>query len=260
MRIVIHPRYTHLEEFIRRIPGRAYRPQRVFRERRNRVETVETPTGKRLVVKAFGTFGLFQRLLYTIRPSKARRSFEYSLRLEEKGIATAPPVAWIETRRSGLFEAGYFISEFVPETLMDTIESYDEPKRGRLIIDFAAFTAELHRKRICHRDYNLSNVFFRPCGEGYAFRLIDVNRTRFKHLSKRDCLRELTRLQHISLPTAVAIVGEYARVRGWNEELCCAGMLLERNLGRRARFKRLHRFLKRLFSTRKKIIPEMTGR
>lgn len=266
MKAVIHPDYGYLTDFIRRVPRREYRSGQVFRHRRNRVEKVEPQPGTVLIVKTFKTHNLFHRLFFTLFPGKARLSYENSLRLQAMGIATAPPVAYLETHKNGLFDTGYFISSFLPDPLMDTIEQKEENERRAIIADFAAFTVALHEKGVCHHDYNLSNVFFRKAGDHYTFTLIDINRTLFRQPSRRQCLRELTRLQHISLPTMVSIIEQYARLRDWNVELCCAGILLERTLGRRARFKRIQQCIRRLFVPKKKkesskrMIPEMAGK
>ncbi len=250
MKIVIHPAYEHLREFIAAIPAHAYATAELIRDNRNIVERVEAPGGTMLVVKHFKKPPLIKRLVYsTLTMSKARRSYEYSLRLAQMGIDNAEPAAYIEIERGGLFHTGYYISKFIDAPLLYDLGQ--GPERAEVLMAFAEYTAGLHIKGVQHNDYNPKNIFFRRDGDGYRFSMVDLNRIRFKRrLTRCECIKEFRRL---GFPTdeLAAIADRYARVRGWNRDLFCGCVLLARALDPHWKMKRFFKAVIHPFSRRK---------
>lgn len=227
VKIVINPKYTHLADFIEALPRHNAPIGAVLRDFRNILQKVSVG-GEDLVVKQYKRPTLLNRIVYSFfRKSKARRSYEYALRLHGMGVDSPEPVAYIETRKNGLFHIGYFVSVCLKDPMLDSIGQYDPLTQHRILTDFAEFTVDLHRRGIMHYDYNPSNIFFREVGGSYRFALIDINRMRFKKPSKKKCLQSLQGLS-LPLPLLVYTMGRYCELRGWNVEFFSGALLLRR--------------------------------
>ncbi len=218
MRTVVSPAYTSQRAFLVELPSRVDRGEGdVVHDGRNRVVVFEHD-GVRYVVKRFKRANLVQQVAYTFfRPSKARRAYAYAARLRALGFCTPREVAYMERHRGGLFTVGYFISEECawPTAIVPLVraEQFDKP----LALAVAALLVRLHSQGVLHGDINLSNVLYQPTADGYAFTLIDTNRSRFTQgwPSDEACLHNLTRLTH-RRDLLDFIAQEYARLRGWN--------------------------------------------
>ena len=85
----------------------------------------------------------------------------YAGRLLELGIDTPQPVAYIESKKKGLFTTGYFISEYLPYKLMrDAYNEIQDSEKRRLTKDFIDFTLEMHSKKVLPLDFNSNNIFY----------------------------------------------------------------------------------------------------
>ena len=183
MKITIHPEYEHLRDNITNFALGNYTADKVYCNRRNVVEKI-TMQGREYVVKRYKKPNFINRLAYTyLRKSKARRAYEYALRLLENGVETPKPVAYVEIKRAGLFSVGYFFSEYIPHPLMSQAYTGIVPdsEKAKLSKDFIDFTLSLHEKGILPLDFNSSNIFFHLDKESgnYRFALTDINRMHF---------------------------------------------------------------------------------
>ena len=94
--VVVNPSFQHLQEFARQIPERFDSDGTLLYRKRNVVKLYEID-GMRVVVKRYKVPMFHQRVDYTfIRPSKAKRAYLFALRLQEMGIETPTPIAYIE--------------------------------------------------------------------------------------------------------------------------------------------------------------------
>jgi glycosyltransferase involved in cell wall biosynthesis len=187
----------------------------VLYKKRNTIKIVE----EAYVVKSFAIPSLFKRLIYTILPSKARRSFIYAQRLAE---LTPKPITYIETRKGGLLYESYYISHLSPCThvLKEVIKDVNFPERDRIFEFFGKFTAQLHEKGMIHEDYSMGNILFEPSDQGVKFQLVDLNRMRFKqHISCKKGCKNFERIDTDQHALSV-IARAYAQARGYNEEEC----------------------------------------
>jgi hypothetical protein len=124
-------------------------------------------------------------------------------------------------------------------------------ERDAVLRDFARFTVDLHEKRVRRGDYNARNIFYCLGPDGhYRFTLIDINRVQFRRMPMRVCVKEFRRL--LERPELVAVAGQYAELRGWNPDLFCGAVLMERALNPRDRLKKVLHALIRPFTRRKK--------
>lgn len=217
MKIVIHPKYERLRAFITAIPKGEHTPDLVFRDYRNiltKVTVEDTP----LVVKQYKRPTWLNCFVYSfLRMSKAKRSYVYASILQHKGVQTADPVAYIEIRRCGLFHTGYFISEFLPHRLLDETVLNESPEvADEILRQFAAFTVDLHRQGIIHRDYNPSNILLYEVDGKYQFAVIDINRMRFRRRLSRWKKIEGLKSLHLPHELLVCFLRHYSELEGWD--------------------------------------------
>lgn len=222
-RFQLHPAYTSLRPFLHALPEHFLTRGTVLTAERNVVKAFDLPEGLHIVVKRYRVPHLVPRLAYSLgRRSKARRAYEFALRLPALGIDTPAPVGYIEERNGwGLFSLSYFacLSDARP-SLWDLYQP-DLPRRSELIEAFAEFLVNAHHKGFLHGDLNLSNILYDTDEQGhFRFAVIDTNRSRFvPQPGRRRCLRNLVRISH-DRALLSGIVRAYARLRQWDAEAC----------------------------------------
>jgi tRNA A-37 threonylcarbamoyl transferase component Bud32 len=235
MKIRIHPEFANYEQFIKDIPEAKYTPAEVYCNLRNTVTKVEVD-GRIFVIKKYKIPTLFNRFVYTwIRKSKARRSFEYADRLLSYGVETALPVAYIEERKGGLFNIGYFVSEYLPYPVLPKSKELEEGERETLEQQFIEFTARLHEIKIIHKDYNPSNVFYYKVEERYHFALVDINRMDFGKNNLTLWMQAVNQLR-MGVGESVEFVEKYAEIRNL-DIIKCLIVLFKNRRDRRRREK-----------------------
>lgn len=155
--------------------------------------------GVDVVVKRYGHFTLFNRLMYsTVRKSKAMRAYLYASRLRKLDIGTPEEIAVLETRSCGILRDTYFVSAYSDWHSLYFLRqfTYDWIDVFPLLDALASWLLEVHDKGVLHMDLNVGNILYKDCGEGkYMFRLIDNNRMKFQeHLSVNERLKNLCKL------------------------------------------------------------------
>lgn len=156
----------------------------VLLESRNIVTSIQLPIARRktapAVLKSFGMRGV-NRTKTRVVPSKAAKAWRGALALVERGIPTAPPIAYWERREGGTVAESYFLAGRL-EGVREIRFLLRELKGGdldRLLSRVAAFLAECHSKGILHKDLSDGNILVKDAGRGaYAFFLLDTNRVR----------------------------------------------------------------------------------
>ena len=216
MFIHIHPKYIYLKEEISKIPDNCYECLHTFCNSRNIVEQTKIGDGV-FVVKRYKVPNFANRIVYTFfRKSKARRAYDNALKILRFGVNTPFPVAYIETKRKGIFHTGYFISEYMS---YPTLAHYNEAEMGdeeKNIFkeDFLNFTIELHEKNILPLDYNIGNIFYYKDKESgrYKFALTDINRATFGKFPKYRSMLSFAQIG-ISPKNLVDVITEYSSRR-----------------------------------------------
>jgi serine/threonine protein kinase len=221
MFILIHPTYKDLSDFINRLPTLFAGEGEEIYKARNELKAF-CLSGKKLVVKSFKIPHLVNRIAYTFfRPSKARRSYDYSLELIARGFHAPAPVAYIETFEAGLLKNSYYICEYAEGVTMRDEFCFIYPnteEKTRILLAFAAFTARLHEAGVYHRDYSNGNILYTlPEGGGVRFEMVDVNRLRFCELSWKMGCKSFHRLD-FSIEMLHIVAAEYARLRNLDVE------------------------------------------
>ena len=198
-----------------------YIPQEetLLKQGRNTVKIV----GGTTVVKEFPTPIWWRRIIYTFfRKSKARRSYEYALRLP-KGI-TPSPISYHENYRGGLLADSNYICALseCTHTFKD-LRDTAFPQREAILAEIGRFTARLHEQGILHTDYSQGNILFshQPKSEPeWHIEIVDLNRLRFrKHITIQQGCRNFERLDIDSVALDI-MAKAYAETRGMDIAQC----------------------------------------
>lgn len=171
-------------------------------------------------VKSFQVPHLINRFAYKyVRKSKARRSFEYSQILTQKGILTPEPIGYVEYSEPIGLSNSYYISQnlnydFDFGALLDK----DFPDRENILNQFTVFTHLLHENDVHHFDHSKGNTLICKTNAGlFDFYLIDLNRMKFESMSYEKRIDNFNRLS--LTPDMVSIIGKkYASLIGQPEE------------------------------------------
>ncbi len=215
MKYVLNPACQHLRPFIENIEKHFQQSTEVLYDQRNQIRLI-TYEGERYVVKAFKIPNIINQFAYRyLRPSKARRSYEYSIKIGEKLCPQA--IAYIEKYKNTLLEKSYYVSKYydydftIQPVLLD--DNFDNNIRKLILEELADFSCELHNNNILHRDFSYGNILIKKVSHHYQFKIIDVNRMQFKALSLNDRLKSFARLSAKDEYMKI-IIGQYAKCIG----------------------------------------------
>jgi len=146
------------------------------------------------VVKSFKIPHLLNRVVYSFfRSSKAKKSYEYSLKL---GYFTPKPIGYIEFYSSYLLKESYFVSEkfdydfTIREPLLD--DAFKD--KEQILKEFAKFTLELHNNNIMHQDYSPGNILVKKENSSFTFKVVDINRMKFFSPTLDERLKNFSKL------------------------------------------------------------------
>ena len=219
MNLIINSEYDRLSDWIKEVPVFFSTKGELIYKDRNELKRFDAEFGK-MVVKSFKVPHIINRFAYSfLRSSKAERSYTYSFEILRRGIKTPQPVAYIELFKTGLLSESYFISDFTDFTSM---KSFNYTKKiteedVEILIAFAQFTALLHEKEIYHADYSNGNILYKKEDENICFELIDLNRIKFKQVTKKMSYKAFHRLD-LSVEMLEIVAREYAMRRQMDVE------------------------------------------
>lgn len=194
---IVHPKYeflkSELKDFLNNFSQEG---SVVAKGNRNEIRKI-TLNGEDYTVKKFKVPGFFQSLVYQyIRKSKAKRSYEYAMKLISFGINTPFPVAYFEQFSSGLKES-YYICRHIDYDFDFRVLIHQRQFENRKIIlqQFATFTYTLHEAGVNFLDHSPGNTLIVKEGDtDYTFYLIDLNRMRFESMSFEKRMHNFRRL------------------------------------------------------------------
>jgi len=223
MKIVINPEFSLYKTFIESLPSIFEQEGTSIYKARNEIKIFDV-NGTILNVKSYKIPIFINRIAYTFfRPTKARRAYEYALRLISMGFLSPTPIAYIEEKKGGLLTHSYFISLHTP--MQGNLRVFNdclplEGEKEKLAIAFGKFSAELHNKKVFHKDYSPGNVLWEKIGDDcYHFSLIDINRMQFREVGKEEGCENFCRMwAHDDFFRIVAKM--YAEGRGYDVEEC----------------------------------------
>jgi serine/threonine protein kinase len=228
MSVVIYPSYKELSHFIHQLPARFAEEGELIYKGKNELRLFGAGDRK-IVVKSFRAPHWLNRLVYTFfRPSKAQRSYDYSLEIIARGFHAPAPVAYLETFEHGLLKNSYYISEYTQAVTMRKEFSFIYPctkEKTATLLAFADFTARLHNAGIYHRDYSNGNILYTMGENGeFRFELVDVNRVRFRHVNWKMGCKSFRRLD-MSVEMLRIVAAEYARLRNLDAGKTITGII-----------------------------------
>ena len=194
MKYEIQESFPHVLPLIENIEKYFQESSSVLHNKRNEIRVISFEDTN-YVVKAFRVPNLINRIVYRyFRASKAKRSYEYSLRVGKELCPEA--VAYIEKSENLLLSNSYYISRHFDYDfeIRAVLNDKSFENRVQILEEFADFTFGLHEKKILHRDYSPGNILIKKLGEHYQYKIVDVNRMQFKTLSLEDRLSNFVRL------------------------------------------------------------------
>ena len=174
-------------------------------------------------IKSFRVPNFLNSILYRfVRKSKARRSFEFAMRLRDAGIGTPTPIGYIEKHTSlGIGESYYASEHLAPDlTFRELVAQPNFPDHENILRQFTAFSFLLHEKGIEFLDHSPGNTLIKKAGKGnYDFFLVDLNRMKFdRSLSLEARMKNLSRLTP-KMEMVAVMSNEYAKLSGAEESV-----------------------------------------
>lgn len=192
--IVINDKYKSITDFINSIPSIFDTQGECIYEGRN-VLKIFNVDGKRVCVKSFKKPNIINKVAYKyFRKSKAKRSYEYALKLTNLDLNTPEPIACIQ--ESGAFLGrSFYISLFEDyDFTLRELFTEDITDKENIFRQFIDFTYSLHRNNILHLDYSPGNVLITKKSDSYSFSVVDVNRMKFMDIDLDICLINLSKI------------------------------------------------------------------
>ncbi|GEL11405.1 hypothetical protein FGL01_21440 [Flavobacterium glycines] len=183
--------------------------------KRNTIKLFELDD-KTINIKSFKVPHIVNRIVYRyFRKSKARRSYEYAVRLLENGIGTPQPVAFFENSNWLGLKDSYYVSEHlsVDLTYRELITIPDYPDYENILRQFTRFSFGLHEKGIEFLDHSPGNTLINKAEEGqYRFYLVDLNRMNFH--SSMDFEQRMKNLSRLTPKEEMVVImsDEYAKL------------------------------------------------
>ena len=211
MKLVIHPEYNHLSDWIKEIPSLFSTQGETIYKGRNELKVFDTDFGK-MVIKSFRIPHIINRFAYSfLRLSKAERSYNYSMEILKRGFQTPQPIAYLELFKKGLISESYYVSgysDYISMKSFTFIKKLTE-EDIEILKAFARFTAQLHEKEIYHKDYSNGNILYKKENETVLFDLVDVNRVQFKKVTEAMAYKSFHRMD-FSIEMLKIVAEEYA--------------------------------------------------
>ncbi len=203
--------------------------------------------GKTINIKSFKKPNFFNSLIYRyMRPSKAKRSFEYAHKLIEKDIGTPTPVAFFEEKSTFGFSRSYYVSEHLNYdiTYRELVSDSLYTGNKEILEAFGKFTYALHEKGIHFLDHSVGNTLITISDNSYTFYLVDLNRMKFGTMDFYSRMKNFERLSKFQEHITHMARG-YALASGEDESLIFNTMRKNINAFQN-RFHRKKRWKKRL--------------
>lgn len=192
-----HPNYeSKSEKILEFISGFYELGTQVLKGDRNVIKSFDLGD-ERVNIKSFKKPNAFNAFVYRyIRKSKARRSFEYGLRLLKSDILTPFPIAYIEEFSTSGLENSYYVSQHIDYDFdfRDLIHQPKFPDRVNILQQFTEFTFKLHENKVNFYDHSPGNTLIVKKDNQYDFYLIDLNRMSFETMNFDKRMHNFRRL------------------------------------------------------------------
>ncbi len=156
---------------------------------RNRVVKLNVPGFGDINIKEFRIPHAINRVVYgNFRRSKARRAYEFAIKLRQIGFNTPTPLAYIEIRSMRLLGLSYFISQQL-DGYQDMRNIHDYTDKERLLDQLAELMTRLHNAGVFMKDFSQGNILWKLTDDDkYDFQLVDINRMAFNEFDSHKLM------------------------------------------------------------------------
>lgn len=214
----LNDKYISFKDFLLDIRKSFEKSAKYVHKARNEIKIINIES-KELVVKSFKIPNFVNKLIYTFfKDSKAKKSYDNSVKI----IDFVPqPIGYIEFHRFGLIADSYFVSENFKYdfTIREPLINDDFLDKEKVFKEFAKFTYLLHQQNIFHLDYSPGNILIKKDGDGYTFKIVDINRMKFQEFSFDDRMKAFNKLWAKDSDMTI-IIKEYAKIIDEDEDKC----------------------------------------
>jgi hypothetical protein len=250
--IHLHKKFEHLKtEILDCITHFQTKGAYVTKGERNVIKSFKVG-GETLNVKSFKTPKIVNSFVYKhLRKSKAKRSFEYAVKLIECNILTPFPVGYVENSTASGLTSSYYISKHVDYDFDFRVLIHNPlfNNREEILKQFTQFTYQLHENNINFLDHSPGNTLIVENGPKYDFYLIDLNRMQFEIMDLAKRMENLKRLW-LSKKMIRIVATEYASLSNQPLEEVY-NLLLQSSQDFKRRINR-KKYLKRKYLNKKK--------
>ena len=215
-KLKINDKFNNFSDFIQNIKSYFKENSQTIHKARNELKIInfnEIDT----VVKAFKVPNIINQIVYSFfRDSKAKKSYEYSLKIKE---FTPAPIGYIEFYDSGFFKESFFVSEKFDYdfTIREPLINEEFEDKKNVFKAFAKFTLQLHEAEIFHNDYSPGNILVKKEGDTYIFKVVDINRMKFGVLSQEQRMKNFSKLWAKDNDLTI-MIEEYAALSKLNKD------------------------------------------
>ena len=211
IKYTLNPKYKdNFKDFVLNIKDYFSNNSDIIHKARNEIKIIEF-NNQKFVVKSFQKPSFLKSIYYTKNSSKAKRSYEYSIKLEE---FTPEPIGYIEFYEENKLAESFYVSEYFSYdyTIKDPLREKGFENKEEVLKEFANFSSKLHDSGVLHLDYSAGNILIKKDNNGkYIFKIVDVNRMIFKELSLNDRLKNFNMLW-ASDECMTIIATQYAKI------------------------------------------------
>jgi len=216
----INPKYEEgFTSFLENIKNHFAKSEQSIHKARNELKIIEH-NGITMVIKAFKVPNAINQFAYAyLRGSKAKKSYQNALKLQQLQVNTPEPIGYIEFYRSGLLKESFFVSLHQPYDFLirEPLYEADFQDRVNIIEQFAAFSYQLHQKNVFHKDYSAGNTLVMAQQNGqYDFSIVDINRMQFRPINLNLAMQNFNKLW-ANEPTLTIIAKAYAKLANVEE-------------------------------------------
>jgi tRNA A-37 threonylcarbamoyl transferase component Bud32 len=117
--------------------------------------------GKKIVIKRYNIKSFWHGVGRAFRQTRAAVSWANAHRLNILGIATAQPIALIESRKFGYLRGkAYFLAEFIdaPDVAQYFVQTQDKSQRAEAVKNIVTLFYRLYLLQISHGDMKATNI------------------------------------------------------------------------------------------------------
>lgn len=211
--------FPHFKPFLLNIKEYFRNNSQTIHKARNELKVIEYE-GLQTVVKAFKVPNFLNRIMYAyFRDSKAKKSYDNAVKLQNLGINTPTPIGYIEFYKNFLFQESFFVNQKQEYafTIRSPLRDLDFVDREFILKKFVAFTYNLHQNGVYHKDYSAGNILVIKNGDDYEFSVVDINRMEFKPVGVELGLDNFAKLW-LDENSLIIIAKEYAKLANIGEE------------------------------------------